>query len=149
MDREAQIKSVALFFFFSLLDEKAAFQATTKTLGQSFRRQRRKDDDESDAPSRLVHLTQKNWEKWNNKKKAGQSLITYEAGWLLKPDIDLGPWKEFRKEADPDEFLAVIWSHILKFSDQHISEGLGVTIGTVRHRVGRGLRHLGSLKAAG
>ncbi len=44
---------------------------------------------------------------------------------------------------EPSEVEAVLLSKILGFSDNEIAEGLGVTSGTVRYRIGRGLRHLG------
>ncbi|MNT80198.1 hypothetical protein D3C72_2196280 [compost metagenome] len=68
-----------------------------------------------------------------------------ESGWLIPEGVDLGPWREFQKTASEDELLTVIWSKILKLSDHEISEGLGITQGTIRYRLGRALRKLGSM----
>jgi hypothetical protein len=75
----------------------------------------------------------------------GRPNTSVESGWLIPEGIDLGPWREFQKNASEDELLTVIWSKILKFSDLEISEGLGITQGTIRYRLGRALRKLGSM----
>ncbi|MGE4133695.1 MAG: sigma factor-like helix-turn-helix DNA-binding protein [Bdellovibrionales bacterium] len=58
-------------------------------------------------------------------------------------DFDSLAWRKFLQSGDPGEVEAVLLSRILLFSDDEIAAGLGVSIGTVRYRVGRGLRHLG------
>jgi hypothetical protein len=94
----------------------------------------------------VVFQTEKVWWNWNKRKrKLGQRALTYEGGWLIPDSVEMGPWQEFQKVADGDEMLAVVWSKILKYSDEQISQGLGVTVGTVRHRTARGIRLLNSL----
>lgn len=144
MTEEAQIKSVALFYFFSVLDDRLARQATVATARKIQQRTLKYNLNTSKIRVNIVSYTNQYWEKLKRQKKQGHSSISYEAGWLLSESIDIGIWKQFAKESEEDEFLAVIWSQILKFSDGEISEGLGVTEGTVRHRVGRGLKLLGS-----
>lgn len=146
---EAQIKSVALFFFLGLMDEKLAFQATLKTIRKCRKRMQKGRLQETEVPSVVVYLTNDVWDRMQRRLEKGHSMVTYEAGWLVPDHVELGPWREFKKESDPDEFLAVLWSCILKYSDDQISKGLGVTSGTVRHRVGRGLRVLGAMKNLG
>ena len=68
---------------------------------------------------------------------------------MLPQGVELGLWQNFVREANAEEFLALLWSRVLKFSDLDISKGLGVTEGTVRHRVGRALKILGSLRLEG
>ncbi len=92
----------------------------------------------------IVHLTRRYYEAHRRSIGRGHSMISFEGGWLL-PDLDLSAWKQFQKESGENELLAVIWSKLLCFSDAAISEGLGVTGGTVRYRVGNGLRALGAL----
>ena len=66
-----------------------------------------------------------------------------EAGFILPPELDINVWMSFVGQGEPTEVEAVLLSKILGFSDEDIAEGLGVTAGTVRYRIGRGLRHLG------
>ena len=147
MTEEAQIRSVALFYFFAVLDDTLARQATIKTVRKLQSRLLKQGIEDSKLKATIVSYTNQYWEVLKKQKRKGHSSISYEAGWLLSGSIDMGIWKQFAKEAEDDEFLAIIWSLILKFTDEEVSEGVGVTEGTVRHRVGRGLKLLGSLQA--
>jgi hypothetical protein len=143
---EAQIKSVALFFFFACMDERTAFESTTRTIEKCQKRIQRGLMPADDVTAVIVNYTFQFWQKWEHSPSRAQAAVSHEAGWILPEKSDFGAWQEFKRSADPDEFLAVVWSKLLKFSDQQIAQGLGVTVGTVRHRVGRGLRHLGQVR---
>lgn len=145
---EERIKALALFFFYSALDERFAQQATINSYKKCQIRMKKGKLPQDKWPSVIVHVTNSYFEKLN-RNKVKPAAISYEAGWLLKPGLDLGVWMEFQKESELDEFLSVIWSQVLKFSDEEISDGLGLTVGTVRHRVGRGLTKLGSVVRGG
>ena len=97
------------------------------------------------TPIAIVSATKLIWEKYRGRFVRGRPNYSLDSGWLLPQEFDLGPWKEFQKSAQEDEFLCLIWSKLLKISDEDISTGLGVTVGTLRYRVGRALRKLGSL----
>lgn len=64
-------------------------------------------------------------------------------GFFIPTDLDLAVWAAFLSTAHFEECEAVLLSHMIGFSDMEIATGLGVSEGTVRYRVGRGLRHLG------
>lgn len=149
MINEAQLRSIALFFYFAFQDEKLAEQASAKTIARIQRRQKEQEFQESDIDPIIVSISQKIWKTYKKNIRTTQSSVSVEGGWLLEKDIDLGPWQQFRKESVEDEFLVLIWSKILKFTDESISKGLGVTTGTVRHRVGRALKQLGSMVGEG
>lgn len=147
MTEKAQINSVALFFFFALLEEGAARTATSKTYQALKSKMKSREVTSKEASAVIVYETWRYWRKNRKKIRRGQPSVSKEGGWIVPAEADLGPWKQFQKESDEEEFLAVLWSRVLKISDQDISKGLGVTLGTVRHRVGRGLRKLGELKS--
>ncbi len=144
MISEAQLRSIALFFYFAFQDEKLAEQASAKTIARIQRRQKEQDIAEAEMDSIIVSITQKIWRNHKKYIQNTQSSVSAEGGWLLDKGVDLGPWQQFRKETVEDEFLVLIWSKILKMNDESISKGLGVTTGTIRHRVGRALKLLGS-----
>lgn len=145
MTEEAQIRSVALFFFFALPNESSAKQASVRTLRICQRKIKKEQLESSAVVSLLIHHTYRQWRKaWKRREKVSQG-ISYEAGWIIPEAIEIGAWRQFQKDGEPEELLAVIWSKILGFTDEDIALGLGLTVGTVRHRVGRGLRHLGAL----
>lgn len=145
MLNEAQLRAVALFFYFSLQDEKLAQQATSKTVSQLASRLKAGGNQSENLSPAMVALTFKVWSSFKKSIRISQSAVSHEGGWIIPSEVDLGAWRKFRKEALEEEFLVVIWSSVLRFSDEDISQGLGLTVGTIRHRVGRGLKRLGAM----
>ncbi|MNJ93467.1 hypothetical protein D3C87_111490 [compost metagenome] len=140
---EVDVKSIALFFYFAFLDDKKAIEASAHAL--AFSREKRKKNPELKNSVILVSATKVVWDKYKARVNRGRPNTSVESGWLVPESIDLGPWREFQKTASEDELLTVIWSKILKIDDLDISEGLGITQGTIRYRLGRALRKLGSM----
>lgn len=146
MLKEAQIHSVALFFFYSLMDEQSAFQATVKTIEKCRKRISKGQNLEANINALVIQSMFDVWQSLMNKSTSAHFTGSFEQSWKVPDKIDLGPWQEFRRLAEPDEMLAVIWSKLLTYSDAEIANGLNVSVGTVRHRVSRGLRALGHLQ---
>jgi hypothetical protein len=126
------IQSVALFFYLNLFDSRPAFSASQHTLAQ-WR------DLGTNKKSDLIPIAQKMLKKTKAKPGTGSD------DFILPKNLDLAAWMEFKKRSDSAEYETVLWSRILGFSDEDVATGLGVTEGTVRHRVNRGLRDLGRL----
>ena len=140
---EIDVKSLALFFFFALLDERRAIDAAAVALENC--RRRLSKDPQLKSSVALVAATKSVWEKNSGRFVRGRPNYSSESGWILPQNIDMGAWKEFQKSAQEDEFLCLIWSQILKISDEDISLGLGISPGTLRYRTGRALRKLGAM----
>jgi len=140
---EAEIQTIALFFYFALLDDKKAIEASTQAL--DICRGRLKRNPELKKSVIIVAATKTVWNRFKTRVARGRPNTSVESGWLIPEGVDLGPWREFQKTASEDELLTVIWSKILKMADQDISEGLGITPGTIRYRLGRALRKLGTM----
>jgi hypothetical protein len=56
-----------------------------------------------------------------------------------------GPWFEYSKQAEVQEYSTAIYGAILNLPDSVVAEQLNVTIGTVRHRVSKALLTLGEM----
>lgn len=140
---ESDVKTIALFFYFAFLDDRRAIEASTQALHICTEKRKRDADIKSNVA--IVAATHTIWDKYKLRINRGRPNTSPESGWLLPSGVDFGPWREFQKNATQDELLTVIWSKILKISDQDISEGLGITQGTIRYRLGRALRKLGSM----
>ncbi|MFM6929870.1 MAG: hypothetical protein ACKOX6_15480 [Bdellovibrio sp.] len=140
---EADIQSIALFFYFALLDDKKAIEASTQALVLCRDKQKRNPGLSSSVA--VVVATKVVWGRFKARVIRGRPNTSVESGWLIPEGIDFGPWREFQKTASEDELLTVIWSKILKINDNDISEGLGITQGTIRYRLGRALRKLGTM----
>ena len=147
MTTDAHVRSVLLFFFLALLDEKAACDAAVITLQDLNSRLRKVSQPESVVHSLSVQCQWRQWKALGNRRNFGQPLVFSETEWLLPVGFDFGAWLEFRRQATDDEFLAVLWSQVIKFSDAEIAAGWGISEGAVRHRVGHGLRTLGASQA--
>ncbi|KHD88480.1 MAG: hypothetical protein OM95_08170 [Bdellovibrio sp. ArHS] len=143
---EADVQSIALFFYFALLDDQKAIEASSQALALSRARKDRNPNLKNDVA--IVAATKMVWDKYKARVARGRPNTSVESGWLIPDGTDLGPWREFQKSASEDELLTVIWSKILKIEDDDISEGLGITQGTIRYRLGRALRKLGSMTQA-
>ena len=57
----------------------------------------------------------------------------------------LAGWRDFKKQSTDEEFLTVLWSTVLKVPEEKIARGLNISVGTVRYRLGKGLKKLGDL----
>ncbi len=140
---ESDVKAIALFFYFAFLDDRRAMEASTLAITICKEKKSRNPSLRSNIA--IVAATQTIWSKYKMRVVRGRPNTSVESGWLIPSGIDLGPWREFQKNASQDELLTVIWSKILNVTDEDISEGLGITQGTIRYRLGRALRKLGSM----
>jgi len=140
------LEKVALFYYFSFLDEAKAQAVTARTL-KKFRLERIEKNklNENASDVELVGVTNEFIKK--HKKKAIHPLgLSFSAGSIVLPDkSNWGPWFEFRKSADERDFHALLYSRILGLSDASIAAGLLLPLGTVRYRLGRALKHLGKI----
>lgn len=140
---EVEVKAIALFFYFAFLSERRAIDASMEALSLLNEIKSKKPDIKSMVA--FVAATDQVWEKNKTKITRGRINVAENTGWILQSQVELGPWREFQKHATYDELVILIWSKILKISDQEIAEGLSITNGTVRYRLGRALRKLGGM----
>lgn len=140
---DKDIKSIALFFYFALLDDVKAIEAANKAM--SILKEKKKRNPNTRTEVLVVSATHAIWESIHKKIYRGRPNTTGESGWIIPQELDLGPWREFQKNASTDELLVVIWTKILNYSDDIVSEGLGLSTGTVRYRCARAFRKLGGM----
>lgn len=142
------IEKIALFFYFAFLDEIRAREAgrvvlkklRQKTLGKNFSA-----DEEAEM---IVSLCDQHLDVFA--KHAKPTGLSFSAGQIiLPPQSNWGPWFELRRLTEKNEFYAVLWTRVLGISEEVTARGLGVSLGTVRYRVGRGLKALGRICQSG
>ncbi|HMN68984.1 MAG TPA: sigma-70 region 4 domain-containing protein [Bdellovibrionales bacterium] len=135
------IDTVAKYFYFSTLDENLSFTASLKTLSDLKNHSRLDEKYRAEWVRALLH-----WRDRLNKIKprggATAAMIHLPRG------FDMTAWRSFLNTAEREEIDAVLLHKILRFSEGEIAVGLNVTTGTVRYRLGRGLRHLGGFQDA-
>ena len=140
---ESSVRSLALFFYFAFLDDQKAQDAASEALVLSHTIRSRNSQLSPDAV--LVAATHRVWSKYKTKVQRGISNTSAESGWILPEGVNIGPWLEFQKTVSEEELLSVIWTKILGISEKDISLGIGITAGTVRYRLARSLRKLGTM----
>lgn len=137
---DTAIESVAKYFFFTALDERISFSASLKVLAEL---KAHGWLDQDHRPKWIEVLT-----KWKPRLPGiparNWSDVPSDKGFSFPRGFDLSLWISFQSSADPIEVEAVLLSKVLGFTDEEIAMGLNITVGTVRYRVGRGLRHLGA-----
>jgi hypothetical protein len=130
---------VAKYFYLISLDERLTYTASLKVLHEI----RSNHWEEPDFRSQWVAVMS----KWRSrlavlrpKDLRDQSEKNY---FQIPAELNLPSWISFLTSSSPEDAEAVILSRVLSFSDEEIADGLKITSGTVRYRVGHGLRHLG------
>lgn len=137
---ETVIETVAKYFFFTALDERVSFSASLRVLAEL----KSKDWIGRQHRERWVQTLTKWKDKARTLTPKTWSNVPSDKGFVFPRGFDLSLWISFQSAAEPLEVEAVLLSKILGFTDEEIANGLGITAGTVRYRVGRGLRHLGA-----
>ncbi|RME17813.1 MAG: hypothetical protein D6797_01700 [Bdellovibrio sp.] len=133
-------QQMSLFCFFAFIEEPIAQNASIALY--------KKIKAKIQTPSTeelIAILHQFYFQTLNRKIKLFSKSFYQHSAWQVPDSIDLSAWKQFKKEATPEEFLAVIFVHILKFSAQETSQALKISLGSLHYRLNKGLQKLSSL----
>jgi hypothetical protein len=147
MSHEQEIRSIALFYFFAVLDSRKAQELAVEAT-KIFKRKLAASAHLKPAVA-MVAATKFVWDQKRRKLVRGRPNYAVDSGWNIPVGLEMSPWMEFQKTAQEKELLSVIWFQILKINEADISEGLKISQGTLRYRVGRGLRKLGTIVMPG
>lgn len=134
-------EAIAKFIFLTFLDDVLAFEAVPHAVAV-FERNRKKYTHMSDG-ALIVLATRACWASFRKRLFRGKPGFQLGQRWTFDQAIEFPPWQEFQKKSMEDELHILVWSRVLGISYRDISEGLGVTEGTVRYRMNRALRKLG------
>ena len=140
---ENQIRSVALFFLFALLDERAAMPYANRVTAVLKTKLGRHAEESTEAKQIVLGACYRQFQKIKKDILRGQVSTSLSSVLTLPSGADLGAWIRFHKDATDDELLALIFSKIMGFSDFDIAQALGVSEGTIRYRISHAVRRLG------
>ena len=152
---EADVRTIALFFYYSLLDDQVAVRATERALKKLSAQALGAEVKDAKSPrvgverSLLVNVCTKLWHKYEGFTVRGGSGATPATHWRLPETLDLAPWRQFQREGLREDMLAVVWVKILGCAESDVAKGLGLSPGTIRYRVARGVRQLGQTNRLG
>jgi hypothetical protein len=138
------VEKLALFFYFCFMDEGRAQAATRDSL---FQLRKRRSDGRASSEAVIVNVTDSILRK--NPVAQGLRHVGFIEGYVDFPEgSNWGPWFEYRKSADAEDFSTLIWVKVLGFTISDVASGLGVSEGTVKFRLGNAMRDLGQLVPA-
>jgi hypothetical protein len=140
--QDERARKIALFFLFSLCDERVALQASHKAIAQF----KAATDETFKFDGDTIRVLKKIYDR-HKTLMARESIANAVApsSWVLSEGVNANHWLRFRKNAADQEVVALVLSRIVGFNEEEVARGLGVSPGTVRYRVGKALRQLGSL----
>lgn len=146
VEEQLAIEKLALFFYFSFMDESRARESTSQCL----RRIRNRIGENKSANWEAL-LVEESFKAIRTKKEFGTlSRVGFVQGHVKFPaGSNWGPWFEYRKSADAESFCTLIWVKVLSASVEAVAEGLNVSVGTIRHRLAKSLLELGESLPAG
>ncbi len=157
--QKTRLRRFALFSILAFLDDRLAAEISEKaTLLFKARNPKvaspKTGDDEIETPEMRREMIWICFSQWQTHKKRmakahnrgltrGQPEVNLANFGQLPPKVELGPWLRFHTDASEEEMLAVLFTQVLQFSEAETAEALKISLGTLRHRVGKGIRVLG------
>lgn len=128
------INKVHLFYYLATMNEDNAIECAQRTLQRVNR-----NEVNSLRVAELVQLCENGLNRLHLKSKVEASRSKP----IQVPDvINLAIWKDMIKKSNREELSALVWTRILGFSEAEVAQGMAVSVGTVRHRVNRGMKTL-------
>lgn len=144
MISDEQVRWIALFFLFSFMDEKTALHSAHKAIAH-LKASRGSKPEETVSNVAIIRSLKKTWEQQRKALPRNHVPVMPEHSWILPAQTDVSPWAKFQKDSSPEQLITVILSKVLRFTDHEIAEGLNISLGTARYRIGKGIRQLGSV----
>ena len=136
-----QVREIGLFFLLGFMDERVALAAASRCVAKVKVAQ-----ESSGTPVETVELIKVCREAWKAFRKQiprNQPLTTPSDRWILPPDLDISIWTRYQKDAADEDIMALLFSLVLGVSDQDLADGFQTSVGTIRYRLGKGVRQLG------
>ncbi len=81
----------------------------------------------------------------NMKKKNHHGTSPVLGFFEIPKSLDLGAWREFKRSAHSEDFYITCLFYIGKYSPETISKAMRLSPGTVKLRLSRGVKQLGSI----
>ena len=144
--KKEQARSIGLFFLLGFMDERVALLAANRTIAQlkaEFPEITLKNRDESLLPiSSIIKACRESWKIHRRQIPRNQLIVPPEKAWVLPSGIDVRAWSRYQMDAADEDVMTLLFSVVLSFEDAELAEGFQTSIGTIRYRLGKGIRQL-------
>ena len=91
----------------------------------------------------MIKICRDAWKTFRKQIPRNQPLTTPADSWVVPEDLDISIWARYQKDAADEDVMALLFSLVLGVSDQDLAEGFQTSVGTIRYRLGKGVRQLG------
>lgn len=146
MKRE-QTREIGLFFLLGLMEERVALSAASRAIAQlkaEFSEISRKDREHQPiAVGAIIRVCRESWKTHRKQIPRNQVNVPPSDAWVVPPKIDLTVWTRYQKDAPDEDIMTVLFSLVLGISDDDLAEGFQTSTGTIRYRLGKGVRQIG------
>ena len=147
---QSRVRDIGLFFLLGLMDERTALTAAGRVIAQL--KAQYGDRFQSVPPVVVIRSCRASWKAFRRSVPRNQPVEIPQAAWVLPSsprEIDINAWGRYQKDASDDDVMALLFSHVLGFSDTDLAEGFQTSVGTIRYRLGKGVRQLGLVVRGG
>jgi hypothetical protein len=136
-----QVREIGLFFLMGFMDEKVALAAASRCVAKVKASQ---DSASTQLEAvEMIKICRDAWKTFRKQIPRNQPLTTPADSWVVPEDLDISIWARYQKDAADEDVMALLFSLVLGVSDQDLAEGFQTSVGTVRYRLGKGVRQLG------
>jgi hypothetical protein len=149
MKRE-QAREIGLFFLLGFMEERVALSAASRAIAQlkaEFSEISRKDREHQPvAVDAIIRVCRESWKIHRKQIPRNQANLPPSKDsrtWIIPANIDLGVWTRYQRDAPDEDIMTVLFSLVLGISDSDLAMGFQTSTGTIRYRLGKGVRQLG------
>ncbi|RYZ75376.1 MAG: hypothetical protein EOP05_07995 [Proteobacteria bacterium] len=142
MITDEQTREIALFFLFSLLDQRVALQAAHKAIAQV---KALPTDEGVISKSDIARILKRGFETHRKLLPRNQPIEISETALSMPEGTDFATWQKFHVAASDHEITAVVLAKILGYDEEVLADGFQVSVGTMKYRISKGMRQLGSV----
>lgn len=146
MKRE-QARAIGLFFLLGLMEERVALSAAGRAIARlkaEYPDISRKDREQEAVPiEALIGVCRESWKIHRKQIPRNQPTIAPEASWVIPTGLEISTWARYQKDAPDEDIMTILFSLVLEIADEDLAEGFQTSIGTIRYRLGKGVRQLG------
>ncbi len=137
-----QAREIALFYLLSLLDQKLALQAAHKSIAQL---KSIGSENGSHSQVDIARLLRKGFDLHRRMLARNQPTEMSPDAMQFPDGTDFQTWQKFHRASADGEITAVILTKVLGYPEATIAKGFGVSSGTMKYRVAKGVRQLGAI----
>ncbi len=139
--RQEQARDIGLFFLLGLMDERVSLAAAGRAIAKI--KATEKSPSDLVEPADLIRVCRESWKVHRRLIPRNQPVEAPTSAWVVPAEIDIAIWARYQKDAPDEDIMTILFSLILGFSDVDLADGFQTSTGTIRYRLGKGIRQLG------